>query len=167
MKLITQLLVLFGFVLPNGYEEDKAKLVNIYRELLKVEETLKKGQINSKVIDKLNALGYPIYQIYSKYKYTKERSEIDLKLYAYSKKLYKHYFFVKRSIFPKFVMMDAKRNKLPVCNVEVKGKEKKHLIVRIQHPENDEEIREVYEGTQLFFADRLGFESIDFRRCKE
>jgi len=167
MKLVVNLLALFGFVLPNGYEEDKTKLVNIYRELIQVEKALRSGKFNTQIIDNLNALGYPIYQIYSKYKYTKDRSEIDLKLYAYAKKLYKHYFLVKRSIFPKFVMMDAKRNHLPVCNVEVKGKEKKHLVVRIKNPQDDNEIREVYEGTQLFFADRLGFESIDFRGCKE
>jgi len=134
MKLIASLLILFGFVLPNGYENDKTKLVNIYRELVEIEEALKRDRMNTELIDKLNALGYPIYRIYSKYKYTRGRSEADEKLYAYSKKLYEHYFFVKRSVFPKFVMMDAKRNHLPVCGVEVKGKERKHLIVRVRHP---------------------------------
>ncbi|HIQ48965.1 MAG TPA: hypothetical protein EYH58_04975 [Aquifex aeolicus] len=167
MKLLSALLVTMGFVLPAEYEKDKDELVKIYHQLLKLEQEAKSGKIDTKFVDKLNSIGYPLYMLYQKYRYQKDKSEIHHKLYGIAKKLYEDYLMVKRDIFPRFVKMDAERNNLPVCSVETVGKDKRKLIVRVKNPKDDREIIKIYESTQLYYANRIGFEVIDFRPCRE
>ncbi|RUM31938.1 MAG: hypothetical protein DSY42_02015 [Aquifex sp.] len=167
MKLLTAILITMGFVLPTQYEKDKDELVKIYHQLVKLEQEAKSGKIDTKFVDKLNSLGYPLYMLYQKYRYQKDKSEIHHKLYGIAKKLYEDYLMVKRDIFPRFVKMDAERNNLPVCSVETVGKDKRKLIVRVKNPKDDREIIKIYESTQLYYANRIGFEVIDFRPCRE
>lgn len=160
---LSLLLLAFGV----NFKEDLRSLEKLKRELSSLEKSFKKGRITLRNIDKLNKLGYPIYLLYHKYEYLKEKGREYEKLYKEAKKLQEKYFLIKREIFPHFVMEDAKRNNLKVCSVEVAGKDKKRIIVRIAHPENEEEVKKVYESTQLYYADRLGFEAIDFQKCRD
>ena len=166
MKLIVSFLIFLGFSLSGDLEKDRQKLYEMSKKLAEVEKEINEGNLSVDVIDKLNAYGYPIYSIYSKYRYYKDKGEKYHKLYGLSKRLYERYLYVKRTIFPKFVEADAKRNRLPVCSVELAGKEKRKIIVRVKNPYSDEEIIKVYENTQLYYAHRLGFEVIDFQPCK-
>ena len=166
MKLLMGLLILLGFSLSGDLEKDRQEIYEMSKKLAEVEYEIEKGNLSVEIIDKLNAYGYPIYRIYNKYKYYKDKGENYHKLYGLSKRLYERYLYVKRTIFPKFVEADARRNHLPVCSVELAGKEKRKIIVRVKNPYSDAEIMKVYENTQLYYANRLGFEVIDFQPCK-
>ncbi|WP_461829152.1 hypothetical protein [Aquifex sp.] len=148
-------------------QEDLKTMEKLEKELSTLRNSFKEEGITLNRVDELNRLGYPIYTLYEKYKYLKEKDKKYEKVYERAKLLQEKYFLIKREIFPHFVMEDARRNNLKVCSVEVEGKDKRKIVVRIEQPEKDEEIRKVYESTQLYYADRLGFEVIDFRKCRE
>ncbi|WP_461831635.1 hypothetical protein [Aquifex sp.] len=168
MRFLSYILISLGFLLPEPYQNDANKLVRIYKQIVDIEKKMEKIKgLDFKLIDELNKLGYPIYVLYKKYEYYKEKNEISLKLYAEAKRVYEEYMLLKRKIFPKFIKLDAKRNRIPLCGIELAGKEKRKLIVRIKHPNNDEEIRKLLNSTQLMYADRIGFNVIDFRPCRE
>ena len=167
MRSVLLLLSLIIFTFGGDLKEDVQTLEKLDRELNILRNSFKEEGVNLQKVDKLNSLGYPIYTLYEKYKYLKEKNKKYEQIYEKARSLQEKYFLIKREIFPHFVMEDAKRNNLKVCSVEVKGKDKRKIIVRIEHPERDEEIMKVYENTQLYYADRLGFEVIDFQRCKD
>lgn len=160
---LSSVIITFGVDL----KEDIKALETLNKELNTLRNSFKEEGVNLQKVDELNRLGYPIYTLYEKYKYLKGKDKKYEEVYEKAKELQEKYFLIKREIFPHFVMEDAKRNNLKVCSVEVEGKDKRKIIVRIEHPERDEEIRKVYENTQLYYADRLGFEVIDFQRCKD
>ncbi|NPA32852.1 MAG: hypothetical protein GXO04_04420 [Aquificae bacterium] len=162
MELLSSLLVSLGFVLPPPYENDRKKLVKIYSQLVEIERRLQKEGVKPYLVDKLNALGYPIHVIYTKYAMRKDKSEPDHKLYGMSRKVYEEYLLVKRTIFPVFVKMDASRNRIPLCAVELRGKEKDTIVVRVRQ-ESDK--KRLLDSTQLRYAHRLGFTRIDFLPC--
>ncbi|GAB6066286.1 hypothetical protein JCM9492_13790 [Aquifex pyrophilus] len=168
MRFLSYILISLGFLLPEPYQSDADKLVRIYKQIVEIEKKLEeKKEVDFKLVDELNRLGYPIYVIYKKYEYYREKDERSLKLYAKAKKVYEEYMLIKRKLFPKFIKMDAKRNGIPLCDIELKGEEKRKLVIRIKHPDSDEEIRKLLNSTQLMYADRIGFDVIDFRPCKE
>ena len=167
MKGVATLLLLIGLTFAVNLKEDLKSMEKLNDELSSLQDAFKKEGINLQKVDELNRLGYPIYILYERYKYLKEQDRKYEEAFKKAKALQNRYFLIKREIFPHFVMEDAKRNNLKVCSVEVSGKDKKKIIVRIEHPEKDEEIMKVYENTQLYYADRLGFEVIDFQRCRD
>jgi len=165
--LLYLLLVFVTWVVAQELTEDRKELAVLEKEVKKLREALKKAPTEEKLIDELNSLGYPIYFIYDKYNYLKERGKEYEEVYNYARDVYEEYLLLKREIFPHFIMEEAKRNNLPVCSVELRGKEKREIVVRIKNPESEEEIRRVLENTQLLYADRIGFEVVDFRYCKD
>lgn len=167
MGKVVVFLLLVGITFGVNLKEDLKSMEKLNKELNSLENSFKKEGITLQKVDELNRLGYPIYVLYERYKYLKEQDKKYEDAFKKAKALQDRYFLIKREIFPHFVMEDAKRNNLKVCSVEVEGKDKKKIVVRIEHPEKDEEIMKVYENTQLYYADRLGFEVIDFQRCKD
>lgn len=167
MRELVAFLSFIAIALAADLKKDLEQIERLRKELSNLERDFKEKGIELKKVDKLNSIGYPIHILYERYKYLKNKDKRYEEIYKKAKALQERYFLIKRELFPYFVMQDAKRNKLNVCSVEVKGKEKKKIVVRIEHPEKDEEIRKVYESTQLYYADRLGFEVIDFQKCKD
>ncbi len=164
------LLALLGLVFLSfgvNPKDDMKELKRIGERLDSLERSFREKGVKLESVDELNRLGYPIHLIYERSKYLKDKDSRYEGVYEEAKALKEKYFLIKREIFPHFVKEDAKRNNLSVCSVEVTGKDKRKIIVRIENPESDEEIRKVFENTQLYYADRLGFEVIDFRKCKE
>ncbi len=166
MMVLSLLLSFLSFAFSVDVGKDLKVLNELNRKLSSLEKFFKTNGISLKKVDELNGLGYPIYVLYERYSYLRDKGGKFEKVYQEAKALQEKYFRIKREIFPHFVMEDAKRNNLKICSVEVKGKDATKLIVRIEHPEREEERRKVYENTQLYYAERLGFESIDFKKCR-
>ncbi|NPB07665.1 MAG: hypothetical protein GXN96_01900 [Aquificae bacterium] len=166
-KLTLLLLILHLLTFSEDLSAVRRELGRLSEEVSRLREKLKKEPTSYELVDELNALGYPIYSLYERYGHLREKGEEYGEIYEKARELYEKYLLVKREIFPHFVIQEARRNGLELCGVELAGKEKRKLVVRLPDPEDDARIKEVLENTQILYADRLGFEVVDFRPCRE
>ena len=175
MKVLTAILVT-GIFLSFGMEvkvseqelkEDRELLKEINSRLDKLDKRVNAGDTSAQVINELNSFGYPLYVLRQKYlDYNEPRYGKYHDTYFMTLDTQEKLFFIKRGILPGLVRKEAETQKLPVCDVEIKGKDRKTLLIRMKNPTSDEEIKRIIDNTQIKYAHIIGVETVSFDKCK-
>ncbi len=148
-------------------EEDRELLKEINRRLDILDKRVNGGEASVEVIDELNSFGYPLYVLKQKYlDYNEPRYGKYHDTYFWILDTQERLFFVKRGLLPALIGREVKRQKLPVCGVELKGKDRRTLLIRMKNPESDAEIERVIENTQIKYVQMIGIRTVNFDRCK-
>lgn len=153
----------FG-ITEKEFKRDREYVQSVDKRLDLLDERAQREGPKTEIIDELNSYGYPLYQL--KEKYLLASGEKFEKFYRKVMEVYEKLLYVKRGIFPTLLMREAKEADIPLCDVKTEGKERKTLSISIENPQDERAVLKLMTQTQLQYAQLLGIESINFKKCR-
>ncbi len=164
--------ILLGFLLlglsfavtEKEFKEDRAYLSRVEKRLEELDRRAQKEGPKTEIIDELNSYGYPLYSM--KDKYMLEEGSRFQRFYRRVSAVYEKLLYVKRGLFPKILFEEAKELKIPVCRVKAEGEGRKRLTIGIKDPKSEKDVLKLMTQTQLRYAQLLGIEEINFKKCR-